>query len=284
MRECTAPAKVNLFLHITGKRADGYHVLESMVAFAGVHDRLQVAPADRLTLAVTGRFAGQLPGDTGGNIVLRAAQMLAEAAGVRQGAALVLEKQLPVAAGIGGGSADAAAVLRLLTRLWDIALPEEEMLALALSLGADVPVCYRGVTAMMRGIGEQLTPLPKLPALPAVLVNPLCAVPTAEVFRRNSSPFSPAQEVGEVPASLEGLVEFIRSMHNDLEPAAIAVQPLVGELLEMIAAETGCLLSRMSGSGATCFGIFASEAEAQAAARSLRKLQPEWWVEATVIG
>ena len=175
-----APAKVNLFLHVLGRRPDGYHLLDSLAVFPGAADMVRAAPAAALTLTVEGRFAGGLEGE---NLVLRAAQALAEAAGGARGANLVLEKELPVASGIGGGSADAAATLRLLNRLWELALPASALHTLALGLGADVPVCLLSEPARMGGIGELLGVAPILPACGMVLVNPGASVSTAEVFR-----------------------------------------------------------------------------------------------------
>ena len=269
-----APAKVNLHLHVTGRRADGYHLLDSLVAFAGTGDVLSASPAGPLSLRVAGPFAAALVGEPD-NLVLRAARALATQAGVSTGASLVLEKKLPVASGIGGGSADAAAALRLLCRLWRLS-PEPEMLQrLALGLGADVPVCLHGHTARMGGIGERLDPGPALPACGIVLANPGVAVATADVFRARRGPWS-------APAALPGgwndaaaMAADLRTLRNDLETAAVTLCPSIGDLLAILAAARGCLLARMSGSGATCFGLFADLAAARSALDLLQR--PGWW-------
>lgn len=272
-----APAKVNLTLHVVGKRDDGYHLLDSLVAFAGVGDTLDFAPADTLSLDVTGPTAAQIP--DGENIVLKAARLLAEAAGGQaQGAAIRLTKRLPVAAGIGGGSADAAATLKGLIRLWSLTLPAESLSRVALAIGADVPVCLAGAPTRMMGIGERLEPAPALPPAWLVLVNPMVPLHTPPVFKARTGPFSEADPLKESPADAHALAAALASRRNDLTPPAISIEPVVGEVLAAIAATPGCLLPRMSGSGATCFGLYGTEAEALAAAAALAAAQPGWWV------
>jgi 4-diphosphocytidyl-2-C-methyl-D-erythritol kinase len=272
-----APAKVNLTLHVVGKRDDGYHLLDSLVAFAGVGDTLDFAPADTLSLDVTGPTAAQIP--DGENIVLKAARLLAEAAGGQaQGAAIRLTKRLPVAAGIGGGSADAAATLKGLIRLWNLTLPAENLSRVALAIGADVPVCLAGAPTRMMGIGERLEPAPALPPAWLVLVNPMVPLHTPPVFKARTGPFSEADPLKESPADAHALAAALASRRNDLTPPAISIEPVVGEVLAAIAATPGCLLPRMSGSGATCFGLYGTEAEALAAAAALAAAQPGWWV------
>ena len=266
-----APAKVNLALHVTGRRDDGYHLLDSLVVFADVGDRLTAAPDAVLSLAVTGPRAAGVPVDAG-NLVLRAAALL----GHGRGARIVLEKHLPAAAGIGGGSSDAAAALRMLARLWGVALPDP---AAVLTLGADVPVCLHARPARMRGIGESLTPLPDLPPFWMVLVNPGVPVPTGPVFaalaRRDNAPLPPS-----LPrlADAVALANWLGACRNDLEPPARALVPAVGQALAALAGQPGCLLARMSGSGATCFGLFATASGAAAAAAALKAAAPGWWV------
>ena len=272
-----APAKVNLSLHVLGKRADGYHLLDSLVAFAGVGDSLEIAPAEALTLSVTGPTAEAIPPE-GENLVLKAARLLAEAAHTGKGAALRLTKRLPVAAGIGGGSADAAAALKGLARLWGLDLPAEKMTALALAIGADVPVCLAGRPTRMRGIGEELSPAPPLPPAWLVLVNPRVPLHTPAVFKARTGAFSLPDPLTESPADAQALALALATRRNDLTPAAISIAPVVGEMLAALAGSEGCLLSRMSGSGATCFGLFATEAAARAAAAGLQSLWPGWWV------
>jgi 4-diphosphocytidyl-2-C-methyl-D-erythritol kinase len=292
---CLAPAKVNLFLHVTGRRADGYHLLDSLVVFAGVGDVLHARFDGELSLAVTGPFAAGLgaaglgvagPGEAGlgeaENLVLRAARALSALSGQAPRAALVLDKRLPVASGIGGGSADAAAALRLLRRLWGVAPAQAEMAALALGLGADVPVCLGGRAARMEGVGEVLSAVPALPPLGLALVNPGVGVSTRAVFGRRAASAGGAGPLGgRAPPSLPGgwadaaaLAGWLGEAGNDLEDAARALCPAVGEVLAALGAQPGCLLVRMSGSGATCFALFAGE---RAAERAAAAMPAGWW-------
>jgi 4-diphosphocytidyl-2-C-methyl-D-erythritol kinase len=269
-----APAKVNLFLHVLGRRADGFHSLDSLVVFADVGDTLRAEPAAALSLTVEGPFAGALAGEPD-NLVLRAAKALAAQVGVTTGARLVLAKRLPVASGIGGGSADAAAALRLLCRLWRLEPNPGVLARLAGGLGADVPVCLAGRASRMAGIGERLDPAPGLPDCGIALVNPGTALATADVFRARSGAWS---ERAELPAAWRHAGEMagdLRRLRNDLQPPGIALRPVVGEALSVLEAAPGCLLARMSGSGATCFGLFADAAAARQAASGLQR--PGWW-------
>ena len=258
-----APAKVNLYLHIVGRRPDGLHLLESLAAFADAGDALYGEPADGLSLDVVGPFAGALVGETD-NLVLRAARALAPG----QGARLVLEKNLPVAAGLGGGSADAAAALRLLSRMWGI---ETDPGPLAAGLGADVPVCLAGATCGMAGIGERLTPLPAWPVPHLLLANPGVSLPTPAVFGARRGPF---RESRPWPLSVSELA----GCSNDLTEAAISLAPEVGEVLDALAALEGASFARMSGSGATCFAAFDDAAARDRAREALRERRPAWWV------
>lgn len=272
-----APAKVNLTLHVTGKRADGYHLLDSLVVFAGIGDTLALAPAETLSLEVGGPTATALPhGEE--NIVMRAARRLAEKAGITAGAAMVLTKRLPVAAGIGGGSADAAAALRGLSRLWNVGISASEMNALALELGADVPVCLAGRPTMMTGVGESLAPAPALPPAWLVLVNPRRPLSTPAVFKARSGAFTPAQPLTEPAGDARTLAVQLAARRNDLTQAAISLEPEVGEVLALLAAQPACLLARMSGSGATCFGLFDNETDARTAAAAVAASRTGWWV------
>lgn len=276
-----APAKVNLYLHVTGRRADGYHLLDSLVVFAGVADRLVASAAPDLRFQARGPFADALAGGTD-NLVLRAADRLARLAGVRAGAEIVLEKNLPVAAGIGGGSADAAAVLRLLARHWGIRPGRDDMAALAADLGADVPVCLYGRPAFIGGVGERLTPAPVLPDAWVVLVNPRIPLATADVFSRRNAPPGTAGRFPPV-RDLAGLVRVLAPLRNDLAEVAAGLVPQIGIALAMLGRLPGCLLARMSGSGATSFGLFADAGTARAAAARLRHARPDWWVRAAPI-
>lgn len=277
-----APAKINLTLRVTGRRPDGYHELESLVVFAEVGDRLHFAPCDDVTLELRGPFAGALS-DPADNLILRAAARLAERFNASLGAAIVLEKALPVASGIGGGSADAAAALVGLDQLWRLGIERRELAKIALSLGADVPVCLAGTAAWVTGIGEGIEPLPGLPSLPAVLVNPGRPVSTAAVFAARRGPFSPSTQCPTV-TDRDRLVGWLRDGGNDLEAPARALQPEIGRVLEALACCSGCRLVRMSGSGATCFGLFDATEEAHAAAREIAGAEPDWWVRATTLG
>jgi len=280
--EIFAPAKVNLYLHVTGKRADGYHLLDSLVVFAGVGDKLSFAPADDLTLTLTGPGARHLTADED-NIVLRAARKLAEALGRPAHARITLEKHLPVAAGIGGGSADAAATLRALLKLWNAKMREDDLKQIGLSLGADLPVCLAGRPTQMSLIGEHLEPAVPLPPAWIVLVNPRIALSTPAVFKARTGDFTPAAPLTAPPRDADHLAESLRDRRNDLAPPAIALEPAVPAMLEAIAATKDCLLSRMSGSGATCFGLYRDEETAQMAADSLRADHRSWWIAPAAI-
>jgi 4-diphosphocytidyl-2-C-methyl-D-erythritol kinase len=270
----SAPAKVNLFLHVTGKRPDGYHLLDSVVVFAGIADRIAFAPAEALSLRVTGPFASSLEAGPD-NLVWRAAIALAAETGVEPTGMLRLDKQIPVASGIGGGSADAAAALRLLCRVWRVTPSGAVLDRIAIGLGADVPVCLGNRAMRMRGMGEILTPAPTLPECGLVLVNPGVPLATVSVFRARSGEGSPEAALPGGWDNVEALAANLAGMANDLEAPAIGLVPAIGQVLDAIAATRGCLLARMSGSGATCFGLFADVATAEAAAAKLAR--PGWW-------
>lgn len=269
-----APAKINLYLHVVGRRDDGYHLLDSVVAFAAIGDTLSAEKAETLSLHVTGPFAAGLTGEPD-NLVLRAARALALECGVPAGAHLVLDKHLPVASGIGGGSADAAATLRLLCRLWDLTPQPAALARLATVLGADVPACLAGRTVRMSGIGEHLEPAPALPPCGIVLVNPGDVLSTADVFRARRGAWS---EPGILPSAWDSAASMatdLSRLRNDLAPAAAALRPVIGGVLAQLAATPGCLLARMSGSGATCFGLYANSRAAEHALGQLQR--PGWW-------
>ncbi|PWE32463.1 4-(cytidine 5'-diphospho)-2-C-methyl-D-erythritol kinase [Maritimibacter sp. 55A14] len=268
-----APAKVNLALHVTGRRDDGYHLLDSLVVFAGAGDRVSAAPAADLTLTIGGPMAAGVPSG-GDNLVLRAACLM----GAGQGARLDLEKNLPVASGIGGGSADAAATLRALARLWQVPLPEPEAV---LALGADLPVCLAGQPARMSGIGETLAPVPPLPPCWLVLVNPGVALETRTVFAGLERADNLLMEPFPTRwGDAGGLVAWLARQRNDLEAPACRTCPAISEVLSALGGQPGVALARMSGSGATCFGLCGQEAAARAAARVLGAARPDWWVTA----
>jgi len=275
-----APAKVNLYLHVIGRRADGYHLLDSLIAFADIGDTITAAPADALALTVDGPEAAGIAGLGDDNLVFRAARLLKERGRIEAGAALHLEKRLPAAGGIGGGSSDAAAVLRALSYLWDRQLDNEALAALALELGADVPACLAARPVWVGGIGEELQPAPFLPAAGIVLANPRRPLLTADVFRRRAGRFSSAARFGPVPADAARLVAVLTSRRNDLTEAAVALALEIGAVLDRLAELPGALLARMSGSGATCFALFADRAAALAAGRALAAAEPGWWTAA----
>ena len=269
-----ARAKVNLYLHVTGRRPDGYHLLDSLAVFPDIGDVLSVAPSDALSLEITGPFAPAL-GTDDDNLVLRAARALREAAGVTHGAALTLEKNLPVASGIGGGSADAAAALRLLDRVWTLGLPAPQLAGIALGLGADVPVCLAGAPARMGGIGELIGVAPVMPACGIVLVNPGAPVATADVFRSRVEAYS---EPATLPArwgDAAALAADLAHLTNALEAPARRLCPPIDEALAWLHGLGGCRFARMSGSGATCFGLFDDPAVAASAAAD--GVPPGWW-------
>lgn len=274
-----APAKLNLYLHVVGRRADGYHLLDSLVAFTAYGDVLRATPAPELTLRLDGPFAVALDGE-GDNLVLKAAAALRARCGAA-GAALVLTKNLPVAAGLGGGSADAAAALRALSRLWNVTLGEAELGAIARGLGADVTVCLHNRPAYFGGIGDELAPAPRLPAAGVVLVNPRVALPTPQVFKARQGPFSTPARFSDPPVEAAALGHLLGERRNDLEPAACTLVPAVEQILAALAESPGCRLARMAGSGATCFGLYDNPVSADIAAGWLAGREPGWWITAT---
>jgi len=270
-----APAKINLALHVTGQRSDGYHLLESLVAFADMGDRVTVATADRSGFTVTGPFAKQVP-DGNDNLVLRAARLFT----AHDGVSITLEKNLPVASGMGGGSSDAAACLKGLADLRRVALPDS---AAVLALGADVPVCLFGQTAMMRGIGEQMSPV-LMPPLPAVLVNPGVPVATAGVFRGLAHKDNAAMTAPPVTAAVADWLLWLTTCRNDLEAPASRLEPVIERVLSELRRLGPCRLARMTGSGATCFGLFETLGAARSAAAALKTAHPDWWVQPAMLG
>lgn len=277
-----APAKINLALHVTRRREDGYHDLESLVVFAGIADELTAREAAEDRLEISGPFSAAL-GSGSSNLVMRALAAFRQRWPdlVPQGLALHLVKNLPVAAGIGGGSADAAAALRMLVGMARQAVPIAELADLAATLGADVPACLLSRPLVARGVGEILSPLPQFPNCHVVLVNPLVPVSTPDVFRRlrahDNYPLPSLPEPLTRPAQL-GL--WLAETRNDLQPPAIKLVPVIGEIIDDLAQAQGCILARMSGSGATVFGLFGSEGQAHQAAQLLRERNPDHWVAA----
>ncbi len=278
-----APAKINLYLHVVGRRADGYHLLDSLVAFADIGDRVSARPAGSLSLAVGGPEAGAIAGLGEDNLVLRAARLFAEAAAAkapgapRFGAALYLDKALPAASGIGGGSRDAAAPLRALDRLWHGPLDPPALSALALRLGADTPACLAARPVWVGGIGEGIEDARGLPPAGIVLANPRRRLATADVFAARRGAFSAEGRFDPIPLHAAGLAAVLSERRNDLTEAALSLVPEIAAVVECLARLPGALLARMSGSGATCFALFADRAAALAAGTRLARAEPLWW-------
>ena len=280
-----APAKVNLFLHVGPLEADGYHPLASLVAFADVGDGLTVERADRLSLTVTGFFAGALDG-TDDNLVLRALRALGTAAGIGEpGLAITLDKQLPVAAGLGGGSSDAGAALKLARDVLGLALDDTALAGIAAGIGADGPMCLHARAAWAEGRGDVLTFESGLPPLPALLVNPGVPSATGAVYRAfDAEPLGRADRPAP-PADwrLSSVIDWLAGQRNDLQAPAVTLAPAIGEALSVTAALPGVRLTRMSGSGATVFALFDTTAAAKAAGEALSAVQPGWWIRATTL-
>jgi 4-diphosphocytidyl-2-C-methyl-D-erythritol kinase len=273
-----ARAKINLFLHVGEKREDGFHPLQSLAVFTDFGDRVAAEEADDLSLSLEGPFAAGLEGD--GNLVLRAGRALAERAGRPPQARITLTKNLPLASGVGGGSADAAGTLRLLSNLWQLKYDEKVLREIGASLGSDVPVCVRSQPAFMEGRGEVLTPVTSLPRLPLLLVNPRVAIPTADIF----AALGERRGVGmKLPSGgftdLADLLRFLEMTSNDLEAPAKAREPAIGDVLNALRRMPGALFTRMSGSGATCFALMPDDGGAMRAAALLREKYPNWWVQ-----
>ncbi|MCF1473174.1 MULTISPECIES: 4-(cytidine 5'-diphospho)-2-C-methyl-D-erythritol kinase [Rhizobium/Agrobacterium group] len=280
-----AAAKINLALHVTGRRDDGYHLLDTLVTFAEHGDVITVETARQDEFTLSGRFAGQLQSeDPAGNLVIRARDLLRTAT-LAKGmlappVAISLQKNLPIASGIGGGSADAAATLRALQRLWESHLEPAALEDLALKLGADVPMCLASTSLRATGIGEDLTPLPALPRFGLLLGNPLQAVSTPAIFKAMTRRDNPP--IGPLPTLMDQdpWIETLRRLRNDLQPAAETLCPHIAELSRMIEA-TGALVTRMSGSGATCFGLYPTYDAAFAAEKLLLTARPDWYFQAS---
>lgn len=285
-RAALAPAKVNLFLHVGPVDEAGYHPLASLVAFADVGDRVAVAPADRLSLSVEGPFAAGLEGQ-GDNLILRALRALGEAAGMGEPPlAVALDKQLPIAAGLGGGSSDAGAALKLARDALGLDLADDALAGIAAVVGADGPMCLHAAPAWAEGRGDRLTPEPRLPPLPALLINPGVASPTGEVYRAHDAGARAAADRPAPPPAWDAaaVIGWLALQRNDLQPPAIARAPVIGAAIAAASLLPGARLARMSGSGATVFALFETQDEAAAAGRRLAENHPGWWITTTKLG
>ena len=280
-----APAKVNLFLHVGPLDANGYHPLASLVAFADLGDGVSVAPSDRLSLTVTGPFGGPLAHD-GDNLILKALRALGEAAGIGEPPlAVTLDKRLPIAAGLGGGSSDAGVALRLADRALELSLGEARLSDLSRVVGADGPMCLSARPSWAEGIGDRLTPEPRLPPLHAVLVNPGRPSPTGAVYRAYDALPVQAADRPDAPAdwTAAGVIDWLADLRNDLEAPAVALEPAIGDALAAVSV-SGAALVRMSGSGATVFGLFQDAEAASRAVTALRGDHLDWWIKPVVLG
>ena len=275
-----APAKINLFLHITGKRDDGFHLLQSLMVFVDVGDELTFAPYDGLFLDIDGPFASDLNVAPHDNLIYKAARLLADEYRVPAKARISLRKNLPVASGVAGGSSDAATALRGLVRLWRLPEENERLQKIARQLGADVPACLAHKPVWAEGIGEKMTWMPHLPQFHMVMVNPIVPTPTPEVFRRFGARFSPPLQYSGRRKSMQEWIADLSRYRNDLSDAARTVTPQIADVLRAIEATPNCHFARLSGSGATCFGIYDSPAAVHAAVNKLRASYPDWWVSA----
>ena len=284
MIETFAPAKINLYLHITGRRTDGYHYLDSLVAFTSIGDTLSLAEANEFSFVIEGPMASALRlHDPESNLAVRAVRMLAAELGKPLTGKLTLVKKLPIASGIGGGSTDAAAALRLYAIRAGMPPDADLLHRIAASLGQDIPCCLAAQTCYFRDIGNVTDPGPDLPASHIILVNPNRALPTPSVYKARKGDFSPAARLETTPKTTQELAALLQKRGNDLTDAAVSLCPEIQSILHEIAAHEGCLLARMSGSGATCFGLFADRSCAKMAATQIYHAHPEWWVAQALI-
>ena len=279
-----APAKLNLTLHVTGRRADGYHLLNSLMVLTDIEDVIEIQPSPALQFHMTGQTSAALAHEHDDNIVIKAAKLVAEAAGVSPDIAISLEKNIPVGAGLGGGSADAGAMLRLLKAYWQPDISESKWLEIALKLGADVPFCYHNQAALIEGIGEKITDVPKINAVWAVLINPCKPLSTQQVFAHGIEKFTSPNTIP--PLNWQNKAEFIaylNSTKNDLEASAIGLMPEISKILDVLKQQDKLLLARMSGSGATCYGLFDDLEAAKEAEKKIKAANSDWWVKLTAL-
>lgn len=280
----SAPAKINLFLHITGKRADGYHLLDSLVVFAeDVCDHIKIEPAKELSLTISGPFAKKLDGAAQNNLVWKAAQRFARLTNNQANIHISLEKNIPPGAGLGGGSADAAAMIKGLERLWRTSLPEKEKANFFLSLGADVPVCYHGKTCRFQGVGEIISSAPELPPLNVLLAYPGVHCTTADIFRHHLKKETSSPDWSAQIKTLSDLLDFLHCTQNDLSAAAGDLFPVIEMAQKAMNFQEGCLFARMSGSGSCIFGLFHDDISCAQAQARLAADFPDWWVKKAMI-
>lgn len=284
-----APAKINLALHVVGQRADGYHLIQSLVTFAGASDRLTFSSAGVDSFTISGRYGEDLRGDglSGWNLVILARDLIRRDC-FRRGTfapppvAIHLEKNLPIASGIGGGSADAAATLRALNRLWRLNLNGSALAGLGLEIGADVPMCLQSQPLLAEGIGEMITPRPDMPAFPILIANPMVGVSTPVIFRTLKNKANPRFRIPPAPSSAPVWSALLSDVRNDLQQPAESLEPVISEVLHLLGSRDGAWLSRMSGSGATCFALFSTLDQALAARDHLARIRPDWYVHASM--
>ncbi len=285
----SAPAKINLFLHVTGRLPNGYHTLDSLVVFTDMGDEVHIEPADNFSFKITGPYARQLQVKETehyidhDNLVVKACRKLAQITNKPTNLRIKLIKNLPVASGIGGGSSDAAACLWGLCMFWDIPKDAPFLPPLMVSLGADVPVCFRAQTALMRGIGDRLEPAPDLPETPILLINPNIEVSTPEIFLRYNQAYKHETTLPNSFPTIDHLCDSMKRHENDLSTAAQQIQPVITNVLQNISLQENCRLSRMSGSGATCFGLFQTHEDADIAAKNISVDNPDWWIKTGTI-
>lgn len=279
-----APAKINLYLHVTGRRDDGYHLLDSLIAFADIGDQIRIEPAQDFQFEINGDFAASFQAKdrdaspSSGNLVVQGAWALARAAQKTPGVKAVLQKTLPLGAGLGGGSSDAAAMIWALCEYWDIPRNTAYLPELMTRLGADVPVCFLCQAARIRGIGDLLDPVPEIPEMPIILVHPAKPCITADIFMHYGGAFSEPLSIPPHFGDHESFVAFLHGTRNDLYETACQAVPDIANVIHALEAQQGCAIARMSGSGSSCFGLFETQAQAENATAALQRDNPDWWI------
>lgn len=276
----SAPAKVNLYLNITGKRDDGYHLLDSLMVFVDVHDDIIIEPADgKITLDISGEYAKYLTDDVENNLVIKVAEALkAHTGDINLGAKMGLVKNIPIGAGLGGGSSDAACVLKALNRFWSAGLSKEELADIGIRFGSDIVFCLEESAAFVSGAGEIVESVGVIPRLNILLVNPNIPLGAGDVYRKYSGKFSGSANREEFSYDSDSFVDFLAGQKNDLQEPAIVIVPEIENILSVINGQNGCLLARMSGSGTTCFGLFKDDLQAHKAVENIKAGHPNWWV------